>query len=83
MFDLFVVVNERAEGIVRSIAYDAQNVGLTHMMIAVRSSGYNGSQLLWLSQQLDSGSINIIDNVDKIFNAVDRIGGGSGSAALL
>jgi len=53
------------------------------MMIAVRSSGYNGSQLLWLSQQLDSGSINIIDNVDKIFNAVDRIGGGSGSAALL
>jgi len=78
-----VVVNERAEGIVRSIAYDAQNVGLTHMMIAVRSSGYNGSQLLWLSQQLDSGSINIIDNVDKIFNAVDRIGGGSGSAALL
>jgi len=83
LFDLFVVVNERAEGIVRSIAYDAQNVGLTHMMIAVRSSGYNGSQLLWLSQQLDSGSINIIDNVDKIFNAVDRIGGGSGSAALL
>ena len=78
-----MVVNERAEGIVRSIAYDAQNVGLTHMMIAVRSSGYNGSQLLWLSQQLDSGSINIIDNVYQIFNAVDRIGGGSGSAALL
>jgi len=53
------------------------------MMIAVRSSGYNGSQLLWLSQQLDSCSINIIDNVYQIFNAVDRIGGGSGSAALL
>ena len=77
IFDLFVVVNERAQGKVRTVAGYAKHIRFTEVIESLGFSIRHCLYLYWFLQEVDSSSIHLVDYFDQVVDTFRGVAVGS------
>ena len=77
IFDLFVVVNERAQGKVRTVAGYAKHIRFTEVIESLGFSIQRCLYLCWFLQEFYSSSIHLVDYFDQVVDTFRGVAVGS------